>query len=81
MDSKYHRIMIIIGIVSPVYYFLLLSILGLLWDGYDPISQSMSEIGAVDSLIAKSWISNLVPWEILFRDGNPFQGEYEKLHF
>ena len=41
--------MIIVNIISPVYYFVLLSILGLLWDGYDPISQSMSEIGAVDS--------------------------------
>ena len=37
------------GIVGPVFYLLLLTILGLLWTGYDPIVQSMSEIGGVMS--------------------------------
>ncbi|MFX0026371.1 MAG: hypothetical protein ACFE8M_08135 [Candidatus Hermodarchaeota archaeon] len=30
-------------------FFTLLTILGLLWNGYNPISTRMSEIGAIDS--------------------------------
>jgi hypothetical membrane protein len=33
----------------PIFYFILLSILGYLWVGYNPIEQSMSEIGAINS--------------------------------
>lgn len=49
MLLKSNKILFISGIVGPVFYFLLLTILGLLWDGYNPILQSMSEIGSVVS--------------------------------
>lgn len=44
-----NKIYFLVGIVGPVFYFLLLTVLGLLWSGYDPILQSMSEIGSVVS--------------------------------
>lgn len=43
------KLFILIGISGPIFYFVLLTILGLLWEGYDPISTGMSEIGALDS--------------------------------
>lgn len=49
MILKSSKTLFIAGIVGPVFYFLLLIILGLLWDGYNPIFQSMSEIGSVVS--------------------------------
>lgn len=49
MKEKIFRLFIIAGIICPIFYFLLLTILGLMWTGYDPISTGMSEIGAVDS--------------------------------
>lgn len=39
----------IAGVVGPVFYFLLLTALGLMWKGYNPTVQSMSEIGSVVS--------------------------------
>ena len=33
----------------PIYYFIFLTTLGLFWNGYSPISDSMSELGAVNS--------------------------------
>jgi hypothetical membrane protein len=43
------KLLIIPGIISPVLFFIILIILGLMWPGYNPISTGMSEIGAVDS--------------------------------
>ncbi|MHA2326477.1 MAG: DUF998 domain-containing protein, partial [Promethearchaeota archaeon] len=34
---------------GPILFFSILTILGLIWDGYNPILIGMSEIGAVDS--------------------------------
>lgn len=39
----------VVGIIGPIYYFLLLTTLGRMWSGYNPILQSMSEIGSVTS--------------------------------
>ncbi|MDP3980558.1 MAG: DUF998 domain-containing protein [Chlamydiota bacterium] len=49
MNNKTTRFLIFSGFIGPIIYFTLLSVLGLLWEGYDPISTGMSEIGAVDS--------------------------------
>ena len=49
MISKSNKLFFLAGIIGPVFYFLLLTILGLLWNGYNPILQSMSEIGSVVS--------------------------------
>jgi len=35
--------------VGPVGYLVLVTVLGLLWDGYDPIRDTQSELGALDS--------------------------------
>lgn len=40
---------VIAGIIGPLFYFILLTLLGMLWAGYNPISTGMSEIGAVGS--------------------------------
>lgn len=37
------------GAVGPLVFVALSVALGLLWDGYDPVAQTQSEIGAVDS--------------------------------
>ena len=43
------RILALCGIVGPIIYAIVLTVLGLLWPGYNPISQYMSELGAVDA--------------------------------
>jgi hypothetical membrane protein len=35
--------------VGPIGYLVLVTVLGVLWDGYDPIRDTQSELGAVDS--------------------------------
>ncbi|MFX0009181.1 MAG: DUF998 domain-containing protein [Candidatus Hermodarchaeota archaeon] len=49
MTEKTVKYLVIPGIIGPIFFFILLTILGILWSGYDPISTGMSEIGAVDS--------------------------------
>jgi len=49
MKSKSNKIFFIAGIVGPLFYFFILTILGHLWSGYNPTLQSMSEIGSVGS--------------------------------
>lgn len=39
----------IIGMIFPIYYVTLIAILGFMWEGYNPISQLMSELGAINS--------------------------------
>jgi hypothetical membrane protein len=43
------RTLAMIGIVGPVSYVVLVTVLGFLWPGYDPIRQTQSELGAVDA--------------------------------
>ena len=42
-------ILAICGIVGPIIYAIVLTVLGSLWPGYNPISQYMSELGAIDA--------------------------------
>ncbi|MFX0021057.1 MAG: DUF998 domain-containing protein [Candidatus Hermodarchaeota archaeon] len=49
ISNKTQKILILSGVIGPVFFFTLLTILGLMWRGYNPISTGMSEIGAVDS--------------------------------
>lgn len=49
MKEKILKLCMLCGIIGPIFYFILLTILGLLWPGYNPIVVGMSEIGAVDS--------------------------------
>jgi len=43
------RAFAVVGVVGPLFYIAPVVVLGLLWDGYDPIRQTQSELGAVDS--------------------------------
>jgi hypothetical protein len=47
--SAPRRALALIGVVGPVGYLVLVTVLGMLWDGYDPIRDTQSELGAVDS--------------------------------
>ncbi|MFX0076716.1 MAG: DUF998 domain-containing protein [Candidatus Hermodarchaeota archaeon] len=49
ISNKTQKVFILSGMVGPVFFFALLTILGLMWNGYNPISTGMSEIGAIDS--------------------------------
>ncbi|MHA2128252.1 MAG: DUF998 domain-containing protein [Promethearchaeota archaeon] len=49
MRNNPPKLSIISGIIGPILFFSILTILGLIWDGYNPILVGMSEIGAVDS--------------------------------
>lgn len=49
VSKRTRKLLILSGIIAPVLFFTLLTILGLMWYGYNPISTGMSEIGAVDS--------------------------------
>jgi hypothetical membrane protein len=46
---KIYKTSSIIGIIFPLYYVILIALLGLMWEGYNPITQLMSELGAVNS--------------------------------
>jgi Protein of unknown function (DUF998) len=43
------RALALIGMIGPVLYILLVTALGLLSEGYDPVRDTQSELGAVDS--------------------------------
>ena len=43
------RLQRLVSIAGPFYYIAFVTLLGLLWAGYDPISQTQSELGAVDA--------------------------------
>jgi Protein of unknown function (DUF998) len=43
------RALALVGMIGPVLYILLVTALGLLWEGYDPVRDTQSELGAVDS--------------------------------
>jgi hypothetical protein len=43
------RVLAAIAVVGPPAYIVLTTVLGLLWEGYDPIRDTQSELGAVDS--------------------------------
>ena len=47
--NSMNNILFLAGIIGPVFYFLILSVLGYLWAGHNPVFQSMSEIGSVVS--------------------------------
>ena len=43
------RALALIGVVGPLYYMVLVTVLGMVWNGYDPIRDTQSELGAVDA--------------------------------
>lgn len=43
------RFLTSMSIAGPIYYVSFVSLLGLLWAGYDPITRTQSELGAVDA--------------------------------
>jgi hypothetical membrane protein len=43
------RLAALVGVVGPLFYVVLVTVLGLLWEGYDPVRDTQSELGAVDS--------------------------------
>lgn len=47
--GRARRGLALVGIVGPLLYILLTIVLGLLWEGYNPIRDTQSELGAVDS--------------------------------
>lgn len=49
MFRRYRKFILWVGILITPIFFLLLTILGALWTGYDPIHRHMSEVGAVNS--------------------------------
>jgi hypothetical protein len=49
MDAMAARILAPIGVAGPIYYIAFVTVLGLLWAGYDPVRQTQSELGAVDA--------------------------------
>ncbi len=53
----------ICGIIGPIIYVIVLTVLGLLWSGYNPVTQYMSELGAVDA--PHSTIMNVLGFQLL----------------
>lgn len=47
--SAPRRVLALLGVAGPVGYLVLVTVLGLLWNGYDPIRDTQSELGAVDA--------------------------------
>ena len=48
-SERIGRAFAVVGFVGPLFYIFLVVVLGILWGGYDPIRQTQSELGAVDS--------------------------------
>lgn len=49
ISKRMLKFLLFTGITGPLFYFTVLSVLGLMWEEYDPIVTGMSELGAVDS--------------------------------
>ncbi|MBI5449325.1 DUF998 domain-containing protein [Candidatus Gottesmanbacteria bacterium] len=49
MKQQYQKLLISSGIIGPIFYVVLMEILGSLWPGYNPIKRHMSELGGVES--------------------------------
>jgi hypothetical protein len=49
ISIKTQRLLILSGTIGPVFFFTILTILGLMWSDYNPVITGMSEIGAIDS--------------------------------
>jgi hypothetical protein len=49
ISDKTQKLLILSGIIGPIFFFTLLTILGFMWNDYNPIATGMSEIGANDS--------------------------------
>lgn len=43
------RVLPWISVLGPLFFFSLVTVLGVVWEGYDPIRDTQSELGAVDS--------------------------------
>ncbi len=48
-SDKKNTVLAVFGIIGPAVYAIVLTVLGLLWEGYNPISQGMSELGAANA--------------------------------
>jgi len=51
------------GIVGPTTYAIVLTALGVLWPGYNPVRQYMSELGAVDA--PHAFVMNILGFQVL----------------
>ncbi len=79
MKETFIKWRIIFSLTTPIFYFCLLTILGLMWQGYNPITTSMSEIGAIDSpfkIIMNYFGFSLLGVSIIFF-GHEFQTYFE----
>jgi hypothetical membrane protein len=47
--SAPRRALALVGAVGPIVYLVLVTVLGMLWDGYDPVRDTQSELGAVNA--------------------------------
>jgi len=57
------RILAICGIIGPITYAIVLTVLGVLWPGYNPVRQYMSELGAVDA--PHAFLMNVLGFHVL----------------
>ena len=57
------RILAVCGIVGPLTYAIVLTVLGVLWSGYNPVHQYMSELGAVDA--PHAFVMNFLGFQLL----------------
>ena len=62
MEKIYTRL-VVSGLIGPLVYALILSILAILEPNYNPITQSMSELGATDAQYA--FLTNLLGFPLL----------------
>ena len=49
MNFKTQKILALLGLIGPIFYFLLMTTFGSLWKGYNPIRDPICELGSVDS--------------------------------
>jgi hypothetical membrane protein len=49
VTDRVGRALALVGVIGPLGYLVLVTVLGLGWEGYDPIRDTQSELGAVNS--------------------------------
>jgi hypothetical membrane protein len=49
VTDRVGRALALVGVIGPLDYLMLVTVLGLGWEGYDPIRDTQSELGAVNS--------------------------------
>jgi hypothetical protein len=65
VNQRIHRSLLVCGILSSVLYVVANIITAMLYEGYNPASQTVSELSAIDAPTRTLWVSLIIPYSFL----------------